>query len=313
MLNIWRDEATHETTLYMKGAAEIILSKCNRVLDENGQEVPLTLEMREEIEHQQRQLSDNGERVLGCCSNVLDNNLFPEDYEYNSEAKNFPIGDGNEQYPQLHCFIGMISLMDPPRVDVEDAIRRCREAHIRVMMVTGDHPSTASAIARKVGIIRNEQVVEIDNNDVLTADNCDKTSVMHRAITVTGAVLPKLNKESWDRILMHDEIVFARTTPEHKLRIVQECQQRKHVVAVTGDGVNDAPALKKSDVGIAMGSGADVAREAAHIVLTDSKFSSIVVGIENGRMSFDNLKKVILYLLPAGSFSELMPVLAYEK
>ncbi|KAL0487780.1 sodium/potassium-transporting ATPase subunit alpha [Acrasis kona] len=213
---------------------------------------------------------------------------------------NFPVNG--------HCFVGLIALIDPPRVDVRDAIDTCRRAHIRVMMVTGDHPTTASAIARMVGIITNDHVVDIVDNNTLNDMNQD--SVKNTSLTVKGSVIDILNKSTWDNILKHQEIVFARTTPEHKLIIVKECQKRKNVVAVTGDGVNDAPALKAADVGVAMGSGSDVARESAAIVLLDSKFSSIVAGIENGRMAFDNLKKVILYLLPAGSFSELTPVLA---
>jgi sodium/potassium-transporting ATPase subunit alpha len=311
MLNIWTENGNNrETTLFMKGAAEIILQKCDRVLMEDGSEVILSPKMRIDIEKYQQQLSSNGERVLGACRHLFDPNQYPVDYCFDTETQNFPLGDGNEKYPEKFCFVGLISLMDPPRLDVEEAIRVCRGAYIRVMMVTGDHPATAAAIARKVGIIRNEEVLEVTSNESLNINNCTPEQIAQRAITINGSVLSSLDKHSWDLILKHEEIVFARTTPEHKLRIVQECQAMKHVVAVTGDGVNDAPALKKADVGVAMGSGADVAREAAHIVLTDSKFSSIVAGIENGRRVFDNLKKVIIYLLPAGSFSELMPVIA---
>jgi len=129
-------------------------------------------------------------------------------------------------------------------------------------------------------------------------------------LLLTGNDLEKLNTYHWDAIERYKEIVFARTTPDQKFNIVKNLQKRYNVVAVTGDGVNDAPALKKAHIGVAIGGGSDAAMESAAMVLLDANFSSIVVALRQGRTVFDNLKKVCLYLLPAGSFSELTPVLA---
>jgi magnesium-transporting ATPase (P-type) len=287
MLNIWNID--DKPVLYMKGAAEIIMDRCDTMLMEDGTEIPLNQEMRIRLAEIQEELSANGERVLGLArQQLLEHSV---DSPFDAETLNFPTTG--------HCFVGLVALIDPPRVDVFDAVNKCKKASVRVMMVTGDHPSTATAIAKMVGIVTQEKVVEITGNDILNDDDT-QDMIASRALAIRGPVIPDLDQKTWDNILKHDEIVWARTTPEHKLTIVMECQKRKHVVAVTGDGVNDAPALKQANVGVAMGSGSEVAREAADLVLTDSKFSSIVVGIENGRLVFDNMKKVILYLIPAG-------------
>ncbi|KAL0489076.1 sodium/potassium-transporting ATPase subunit alpha [Acrasis kona] len=296
MLNIWNMDG--KVTLLQKGAAEIIMNKCSTIMMPDGSIEPLTEDKRKQLQTMQEGLAGNGERVLGCCRNVLD---LPVDYKYTVEPYNFP-QDG-------HCFVGMMSLIDPPREDVPGAVELCRKASIRVMMVTGDHPATATAIARMVGIVTKKSVVEVvDQYSLSDQDSLD--TCKNRCITIRGSNIDNFDEPTWDNILKHDEIVWARTSPENKLQIVLECQKRKHIVAVTGDGVNDAPALKQANVGVAMGSGSEVAREAASIVLTDSKFSSIVAGIENGRMVFDNMKKVVLYLLPAGTFAELLPFFA---
>jgi sodium/potassium-transporting ATPase subunit alpha len=303
MMSIWTDAHNSDTaTLYMKGAAEIIADKCKFILMPDGSKQEMTEEIRKQLAEQQEEMAANGERVLGC----LQSTISPKEYDFEH------VSIEKMQFPDTNnTFLGLVSLIDPPREDVMAAISQLRLAGIRVMMVTGDHPETARAIARMVGIVTAEDRIEILNNDSLNEENmADKEAIAHRALVIKGVVIPELNEKSWDYILEHTEIVFARTTPDHKLRIVKECQKRKHIVAMTGDGVNDAPSLKQANVGVAMGSGSDVAREAADLVLTDSKFSSIVDGVKNGRLVFDNMKKVILYLLPAGSFSELMPIMA---
>lgn len=136
----------------------------------------------------------------------------------------------------------------------------------------------------------------------------DEIVTAREAIVITGPELISLNVEQWDQLCSYQEVVFARTTPEHKLRIVRELQLRREIVGMTGDGVNDAPSLRAADVGIAIGSGSDIAIEAADMVLLDS-FSSVVEALRYGRMMFDNLKKTVAYLLPAGSFAEFWPVL----
>ena len=182
-------------------------------------------------------------------------------------------------------------------------------------MVTGDYELTAVSIAKQCGIVTYHE------KDVDSIDHLDRfypipekrgripdTNYIERAIAVSGQSLITLNDNQWENLTAYTEVVFARTTPEQKLRIVKELQKRKHIVGMTGDGINDAPSLKAADVGIAMGDGSDVAIEAADLVLLDS-FSSIVVALKYGRLVFENLKKTIIYLIPAGTFSELWPVL----
>ena len=186
--------------------------------------------------------------------------------------------------------------------------------------MTGDFALTAQAIATDCGIISNppslvenfralsrdiDSVSESDKkafSPVITRESGSKTSIV-----ISGPEMTNLNEDQWNQLCRYDEIVFARTTPEQKLRIVREFQARDAIVGMTGDGVNDAPSLKAADIGIALGSGSDIAIEAADMVLLES-FSAIVEAVQYGRVVFDNLKKTIAYLLPAGSFSELWPI-----
>ncbi|KHN71033.1 Potassium-transporting ATPase alpha chain 2 [Toxocara canis] len=191
------------------------------------------------------------------------------------------------------CFLGMAAMYDPPRDNVSQSIAKMREAGVKCFMVTGDHPSTAAAVAKYVGLLDDRQ----------KDDNCKKIdeglSVIH------GEVLDMLTPEQWDEILSQKSVVFARTTPAQKLVIVKECQKRKEVVAVTGDGVFDAPALKKADVGVALEAvGSVFAKEAADMVLIDNDVRNIVKGIEEGRLLYANLKKTIAYTM-----THLMPEL----
>ena len=188
--------------------------------------------------------------------------------------------------------------------------------------VTGDFALTAQAIAKECGIISNKSalvknVKALSRDDISgksgnfkTVASLDRSDVPPQAssIVVSGPELITLNNVQWDQLCRFDEIVFARTTPEQKLRIVREFQTRNAIVGMTGDGVNDAPSLKAADIGIAMGSGSDIAIEAADMVLLES-FAAIVEAVQYGRVVFDNLKKTIAYLLPAGSFSEFWPVM----
>lgn len=183
----------------------------------------------------------------------------------------------------------MVGLHDPPRKEVPDALKRCKDAGIRVIMITGDHPNTALSIARQI------ELVDVDSATTI----------------ITGPELRKMTDTQLQIILGRREVIFARTDADQKMRIVQALKRTGQIVAVTGDGVNDAPALKAADIGIAMGiSGTDVAREAAVMVLADDNFSSIVNAIEEGRAVFANIRKFLTYVL-ASNIAELVPCLAF--
>jgi Ca2+-transporting ATPase len=173
-------------------------------------------------------------------------------------------------------YTGMIGFIDPPRLDVKDSIIACRKAGIKIIMVTGDHPLTALNIARKVGLVEANEVNTINGGDIPSMEN--------------------LTNDWKEKILK--TVIFARTTPKQKLEIVTVFQNAGNIVAMTGDGVNDAPALKKSDIGIAMGlRGTQVAKETADIVLKDDSFSSIALAVSHGREIFQNIQKFVIYLV----------------
>lgn len=203
-------------------------------------------------------------------------------------------------------------MIDPPRPAVPDAVAKCRSAGIKVIMVTGDHPITAKAIAKAVGIISegSETIEEIAYRVNILIKNVNPRAA--KAAVVHGQELREMTGEQLDKILQnHDEIVFARTSPQQKLIIVESCQRLGAIVAVTGDGVNDSPALKKADIGVAMGiAGSDVSKQAADMILLDDNFASIVTGVEEGRLIFDNLKKSIAYTLTS-NIPEISPFLMF--
>merc|ERR1712147_237668 len=245
-----------------------------------------------------------GERVLGFCDYMLPADKYPNGYPFDAEDVNFPL-EGLR-------FVGLMSMIDPPRAAVPDAVAKCRSAGIKVIMVTGDHPITAAAIARSVGII-SEGTETIE--DVAARKGVEVKDVNPReakAAVVHGGEIKDMSEKQIDEILMyHTEIVFARTSPQQKLIIVEGCQRMGAIVAVTGDGVNDSPALKKADIGVAMGiAGSDVSKQAADMILLDDNFASIVTGVEEGRLIFDNLKKSIAYTLTS-NIPEITPFLVF--
>ena len=250
------------------------------------------------------ELGSMGERVIGFSDLLLPKDQFPENFEFNNEEINFPL-EGLR-------FLGLVSMIDPPRAAVPDAVAKCRSAGIKVIMITGDHPITAKAIAKSVGIIsEGNETVE----DIATRLNIPVMEVNPRdakAAVVHGGELRDMTSDQLDDILKHhSEIVFARTSPQQKLIIVEGCQRQGQIVAVTGDGVNDSPALKKADIGVAMGiAGSDVSKQAADMVLLDDNFASIVTGVEEGRLIFDNLKKSIAYTLTS-NIPEISPFLFF--
>lgn len=290
----------------MKGAPERVLERCSHMLI-NGKSVPIDEQLRDQFNEAYLELGGLGERVIGFCDLELSAEKFPHGFVFNGESENevnFPLSNLR--------FVGLISMIDPPRAAVPDAVAKCRSAGIKVIMVTGDHPITAKAIAKSVGIISegNETVEDIAQRLNKPVEEIEPS--LARAAVVHGQELRDMSEEQLDRILYHHpEIVFARTSPQQKLIIVEGCQRAGAVVAVTGDGVNDSPALKKADIGIAMGiAGSDVSKQAADLILLDDNFASIVIGVEEGRLIFDNLKKSIAYTLTS-NIPEISPFLAY--
>jgi len=245
---------------------------------------------------------------LGFCDFSLPKDQFPIGFEFNIDETNFPL-EGLR-------FVGLMSMIDPPRAAVPDAVSKCRSAGIKVIMVTGDHPITAKAISKSVGIISEgtktvEDYAEEAKKPITEITKEERRANCHAAV-IHGGEIKDLSEEQIDEILMyHSEIVFARTSPQQKLIIVEGCQRMGAIVAVTGDGVNDSPALKKADIGVAMGiAGSDVSKQAADMILLDDNFASIVTGVEEGRLIFDNLKKSIAYTLTS-NIPEISPFLLF--
>merc|ERR1712001_91155 len=297
------DPSDKRALLVMKGAPERILQRCSTIVID-GQERALTEDWKNAFETAYMELGGLGERVLGFCDFMLPEDKYPAGYPYDADEENFPL-DGLR-------FVGLMSMIDPPRAAVPDAVLKCRSAGIKVIMVTGDHPITAKAIARSVGIISEGQETVEDIANRTGRDVKDINPRDARAAVVHGGELKDLNEKQIDEILMyHTEIVFARTSPQQKLIIVEGCQRMGAIVAVTGDGVNDSPALKKADIGVAMGNaGSDVSKQAADMILLDDNFASIVTGVEEGRLIFDNLKKSIAYTLTS-NIPEISPFLLF--
>ncbi|CAD8071160.1 unnamed protein product [Paramecium primaurelia] len=296
--------------LLTKGAPERIWKMCNWIQNQEKVE-----EINDDWNHQFNEINNKfcrqGERVLGFCRLNLPKSEYPKDYSFDMDNYNFP-------YEQ-QIFIGLISLIDPPKESVPVAIQKCKSANIQVIMVTGDQSVTAAAIAKQCNIITEKTVNEIMEEKQMIMEDAIHLSnalVIHGDLLTKMALddegLPESEKgkplQEW---LCKPQLVFARTSPAQKLIIVTACQKRGHIVAVTGDGVNDSPAIKKADIGIAMGlTGSDVAKDAADMILLNDDFSNIVVGIQEGRRIFDNFKKVIAYALTANT-AELIPFLAF--
>jgi Ca2+-transporting ATPase len=238
------------TVAYTKGAADDVLAGCTAMLSA-GKEIALTSESRDRVSGVERRMAGEGLRVLAIARR--------------SDAS-------IENAENEMTLLGLVGMMDPPRAEAKAAVRVCQDAGITPIMITGDHPLTASAVAREIGILTNERVVSGRDLDTMTDADLRKS--------------------------VADIAVYARVSPADKLRVVDAWQTRGEVVAMTGDGINDAPALKKADVGIAMGiAGTDVSKEAAGMTLLDDNFATIVAAVEEGRIVFGNIKKYLTYLL----------------
>ena len=303
------EESQTEKPSYMalvKGAPDILLPKCSHYYSiETGEVLPLDSAATERLQALQSKLSRNAERVLMLCKRQY--------------APSAPLGSNDLQDELIeHCvrdmtIIGVVGIFDPPREETARTVAACRRAGIRFFMMTGDFGLTAAAIARQVGIFSSERdpdTLATLRERHISSDSTEKqfTAYSGQALLLEAGQISALEERDWDLACTYEEIVFARCSPEQKLTIVKQFKQRKITTAVTGDGVNDAPAMKAADVGVAMVNGSDVALEAADLVLLGS-FESIVTGVRLGRLVFQNLQKVISYLLPAGSWSEIWPVL----
>lgn len=253
--------------LYCKGALETVLATCDFIQFDAGI-VPLDAAAKTRLLAAQQQMTEAGLRVLAFAHCV--------------------IADGMPSEERGMILSGLVGLEDPPRAEVPDAIARCTAAGIRIIMVTGDHPDTALAIARQIGLVKTNQPV-----------------------VISGDQLRSITPEQLQLALDEKEIIFARIAADQKMLIVQALKKKGEIVAVTGDGVNDAPALKTADIGIAMGiAGTDVAKEAADLILLDDNFASIVAAIEEGRAVFENIRKFLTYIL-SSNIPELVPYLAF--
>lgn len=251
-------------TAYVKGALDELLELCDTVLTSSGIR-PITNEDKEKILNLNNTLSSEALRVLGFAKKIL--NKVPEEKDENVEFN--------------LTFIGIVGMIDPPRLEVPNSIKTCKSAGIRTIMITGDHVITAKAIAKELGIYdENTNAITGTKLDNMTDDELDK------AVETTS--------------------VFARVSPNHKLRIVNSLKRNGEIVAMTGDGVNDAPALNKADIGISMGiNGTDVAKDASDMILLDDDFTTIVYAIKEGRRVYKNIQKVIQFLL-AGNIAEIL-------
>lgn len=253
-------------TMVTKGAVDVLLDRMTHILKDGGIQ-PFTPEDRKAIEAQNQEFSRGGLRVLAFACKQLE------------EGRPLTLEDEKDL-----TFIGLISMMDPPREESAQAVSECIRAGIKPIMITGDHKVTAAAIAKRIGILKEER------------EACE------------GAVIETMDDEQL-KDFVEGISVYARVSPEHKIRIVRAWQEKGNIVAMTGDGVNDAPALKQADIGVAMGvTGSEVSKDAASMVLTDDNFATIIKAVENGRNVYKNIKNSIQFLL-SGNFGAILAVL----
>ena len=255
--------------LYCKGAPEAVLPLCQSILMD-GTIHPLGAEAKARIVQAQDAMAHQGLRVLAFA------------------CRNLGVSYERERLEEDLIFAGLAGLEDPPRPEVPEALRKCHEAGIKVIMVTGDHPRTAAAIAREIGLVKS------DSPTVITGEQLKRFSVVQLQLALDA-----------------QEVIFARVVADQKMRIVEALKKKAQIVAVTGDGVNDAPALKAAHIGVAMGiAGTDVAKEAADMVLLDDNFASIVNAVEEGRAVFQNIRKFLTYVL-VHNVAQLVPYLGF--
>lgn len=258
------NEVDGKTIVYTKGAVDNILAKCNRILD-NGKIRKINNADKETILNKNAEFANNAWRNLGFAFKLADKTIKP-----------------NSQNTECNlCFLGLVGMIDPPREEVKDAIKTCKQAGITTIMITGDHKDTAFAIAKELGIC----------NDVKRV--------------ITGKELNEIDDEQFIKLVNNFQ-VYARVSPEHKVKIVKALKANDKIVAMTGDGVNDAPSIKVADIGVGMGiTGTDVTKEAADMILTDDNFATIVSAVKEGRRTYSTILKILMFLLGT-SIAELI-------
>jgi Ca2+-transporting ATPase len=265
MMSIIVENARQQKQLWVKGAPDVLIRDCTHIY-QNGRVEKITAKERQKLLDQNENLASHALRNLAFAYRELSASA---------------ISQSEKQLEQNLVFVGIAGMIDPPRKEVREAIRLCKRAGIRTVMITGDHQATAEAIAVQLGIKRSN------------------------GLTVTGRDIYNMKEDEFAQQVEQID-VYARVSPEHKLKIVSALQRQGHVVAMTGDGVNDAPAIKAADIGIAMGkTGTDVSKEASSLILANDNFSTIVSAIEEGRHIYDNIQKFISYLL-ASNVGEIL-------
>ena len=301
-----------DDVLIMKGAAEQVFARCAYV-EVEGKAVPIDDEMRARFKDVYNTVAKMGERCLGFGYRTLGKAPDEGWQGGNPEDANFPLGsackatDGKDESDAL-TYMGLMALIDPPRAAVPDSVLLAQRAGVKVVMVTGDHPVTAAAIAKTVHIMPDPPVTDIAEDQGISIE---EASAKAKAIVCAGTDLDNMSQEEIQQVMLYPQVVFARTSPTQKLLIVEAAQKMGHIVAVTGDGVNDSPALSQADIGCAMGiAGTEVSKEAADMILLSDDFSAIVDGIEEGRLIFDNLKKSIAYTL-SSNIPEISPFIMF--
>mmetsp|Transcript_7445 Transcript_7445/g.11126 ORF Transcript_7445/g.11126 Transcript_7445/m.11126 type:complete len:1130 (+) Transcript_7445:49-3438(+) len=287
---VFEDRSTGSHIVYLKGAPERVFRRCDTYIKyaDDGSEttLPIDQELKDAFQTTYERMAGKGQRVIACSMLRLDKSRFPLGTKF--EVDTFPSSG--------LTFLGLSALQDPPKPGVTEAIDECNTAGIQVMMITGDHPLTAEAIAREIHIIKGKTKNDVAKELKIPIEQVKPDQ--YDAVVLHGETLAVMSEDEWAEALLKKEVVFARTSPQQKLEIVTRSQAMGHIVAMMGDGVNDSPALRRADMGIAMAiTGSEVSREAASLVLLDDNFCSVIVGIKRGRIIFSNMRKAVCYTL----------------
>lgn len=300
----YRPDGEDNCWLTVKGAPDVLLNNCTHVIG-HGSVVAIDKAAKQRIMDVQQEWSRKGKRVILVASKMVNRGKL----DLNDRV--VAVQSLRNEVLGL-TLVGILGIEDPPRKNIGQVIQKLRAAGIKIVMITGDFELTGVAIARQTGIVSGN----VDTHtDLLRYAGDGSDTEIERAISITGPDLVKMSDLDWSALTRYQELVFTRTTPEQKLLIIKQFQQRKQVIGMTGDGINDSPSLKQADIGISLITASDVAKEASDLILMDDSdveealFNSIIDALKFGRLVFENLRKTIGYLLPAGTYAELWPVL----